>query len=148
MARSACRRIVAVERLTRLFCSHARCRAAYRGRAVCPSSQSPRRTAYRPTRDVRGVGVKTADAIAMRLGIEKTAMIRLRGGVSFALVRRWISNSRASSLLPAARLRSSGPRAERCQKCDRQHRQPQLTNPPNMLKLAKNQQQTNSRLTK
>ena len=40
---------------------------------------------YRLTRDVRGIGFKTADAIAMRLGIEKTAMIPLRAGVSFAL---------------------------------------------------------------
>ena len=30
---------------------------------------------YRLTRDVRGIGFKTADAIAMRLGFEKTAMI-------------------------------------------------------------------------
>ena len=29
---------------------------------------------YRLTRDVRGIGFKTADAIAMRLGFEKTAM--------------------------------------------------------------------------
>jgi hypothetical protein len=40
---------------------------------------------YRLTRDVRGIGFETADAIAMRLGIERTAMIRLRAGVSFAL---------------------------------------------------------------
>ena len=40
---------------------------------------------YRLTRDVRGIGFKTADAIAMRLGFEKTALIRLRAGVSFAL---------------------------------------------------------------
>jgi exodeoxyribonuclease V alpha subunit len=40
---------------------------------------------YRLTRDVRGIGFKTADAIAMKLGIEKTAMIRLRAGISFAL---------------------------------------------------------------
>src|SRR5271166_1555633 len=40
---------------------------------------------YRLTRDVRGIGFKTADAIAMKLGFEKTAMIRLRAGVSFAL---------------------------------------------------------------
>jgi exodeoxyribonuclease V alpha subunit len=40
---------------------------------------------YRLTCDVRGIDFKTADAIAMRLGIEKTAMIRLRAGVSFAL---------------------------------------------------------------
>ena len=29
---------------------------------------------YRLTRDVRGIGFKTADAIAMRLGVEKTAI--------------------------------------------------------------------------
>jgi exodeoxyribonuclease V alpha subunit len=40
---------------------------------------------YRLARDIRGVGFKTADAIAMKLGIEKTAMIRLRAGVSYAL---------------------------------------------------------------
>jgi exodeoxyribonuclease V alpha subunit len=40
---------------------------------------------YRLTRDVRGIGFKTADAIAMRLGFEKTATIRLRAGISFAL---------------------------------------------------------------
>jgi exodeoxyribonuclease V alpha subunit len=40
---------------------------------------------YRLTRDIRGIGFKTADAIAMRLWFEKTAMIRLRAGVSFAL---------------------------------------------------------------
>jgi exodeoxyribonuclease V alpha subunit len=40
---------------------------------------------YRLTRDVRGIGFKTADAIAMRLGFDKTATIRLRAGVSFAL---------------------------------------------------------------
>src|ERR1700734_1325245 len=40
---------------------------------------------YRLARDIRGIGFKTADAIAMKLGIEKTAMIRLRAGVSYAL---------------------------------------------------------------
>src|SRR5271169_3503643 len=40
---------------------------------------------YRLARDIRGIGFKTADAIAMRVGVEKTAMIRLRAGVSFAL---------------------------------------------------------------
>ncbi len=40
---------------------------------------------YRLARDIRGIGFKTADAIAMKLGIEKTAMIRLRAGVSHAL---------------------------------------------------------------
>src|SRR5499427_5507329 len=40
---------------------------------------------YRLARDIRGIGFKSADAIAMRLGIEKTAMIRLRAGISYAL---------------------------------------------------------------
>ena len=35
---------------------------------------------HRPSRDLRRIGFKTADAIAMRLGIEKTEMIRLRAG--------------------------------------------------------------------
>src|SRR6476661_4613886 len=40
---------------------------------------------YRLARDIRGIGFKTADAIAMKLGIEKTAIIRVRAGVSYAL---------------------------------------------------------------
>ena len=40
---------------------------------------------YRLARDIRGVGFKTADAIAMKLGIEKTAVIRVRAGISYAL---------------------------------------------------------------
>ena len=40
---------------------------------------------YRLARDIRGIGFKTADAIAMKLGIEKSAMIRVRAGISFAL---------------------------------------------------------------
>src|SRR5467141_3898153 len=40
---------------------------------------------YRLARDIRGIGFKTADAIALRLGIEKTAMIRVRAGISYAL---------------------------------------------------------------
>ena len=40
---------------------------------------------YRLARDIRGIGFKTADAIAMKLGIEKTAMIRVRAGISYAL---------------------------------------------------------------
>jgi exodeoxyribonuclease V alpha subunit len=36
-------------------------------------------------RDIRGIGFKTADTIAMKLGIEKTAMIRVRAGISYAL---------------------------------------------------------------
>jgi exodeoxyribonuclease V alpha subunit len=40
---------------------------------------------YRLARDIRGIGFKTADAIAMKLGIEKTALIRVRAGISYAL---------------------------------------------------------------
>jgi len=40
---------------------------------------------YRLARDIRGIGFKTADAIAMKLGIEKSAMIRIRAGISYAL---------------------------------------------------------------
>jgi exodeoxyribonuclease V alpha subunit len=40
---------------------------------------------YRLARDIRGIGFKTADAVAMKLGIEKSAMIRVRAGISYAL---------------------------------------------------------------
>jgi exodeoxyribonuclease V alpha subunit len=40
---------------------------------------------YRLARDVRGIGFRTADAIAAKLGLAKTAPQRLRAGVSFAL---------------------------------------------------------------
>jgi len=40
---------------------------------------------YRLARDIRGIGFKTADAVAMKLGIEKTAMIRARAGIAYAL---------------------------------------------------------------
>lgn len=40
---------------------------------------------YRLARDIRGIGFRTADAIAMKLGMEKHAPPRLRAGVSFAL---------------------------------------------------------------
>ena len=41
---------------------------------------------YRLARDIRGIGFRTADAIAARLGIEPTAMIRLRAGINYALM--------------------------------------------------------------
>ena len=40
---------------------------------------------YRLARDIRGIGFKTADAVAIRLGVAKTAMIRVRAGISYAL---------------------------------------------------------------
>jgi exodeoxyribonuclease V alpha subunit len=49
--------------------------------AVRVVSENP----YRLARDIRGIGFRTADTIAGRLGIERTAMVRVRAGVSFAL---------------------------------------------------------------
>jgi exodeoxyribonuclease V alpha subunit len=40
---------------------------------------------YRLARDIRGIGFRTADQIAAKLGIDKTALIRVRAGISFAL---------------------------------------------------------------
>ena len=40
---------------------------------------------YQLARDIRGIGFVTADAIAMKLGIEKTAMVRVRAGIVHAL---------------------------------------------------------------
>ena len=48
----------------------------YGADAVQVMSENP----YRLARDIRGIGFKTADAIAMKLGIDKTAMIRVRAG--------------------------------------------------------------------
>ena len=42
---------------------------------------------YRLARDIHGIGFKTADVIAIKLGIEKTAMIRVRAGISYALTK-------------------------------------------------------------
>src|SRR5512139_1495216 len=53
----------------------------YGSDAVQIMSENP----YRLARDIRGIGFKTADAIAMKLGIEKAALIRVRAGISFAL---------------------------------------------------------------
>ncbi len=41
---------------------------------------------YRLARDIRGIGFRTADAIAGRLGIAPEAMIRLRAGLHYALL--------------------------------------------------------------
>jgi hypothetical protein len=58
--------------------------------AVQVMSENP----YRLARDIRGIGFKTADAIAIKLGIEKTAMVRVRKAVAIAVRnvsgrRRW-----------------------------------------------------------
>ncbi len=49
--------------------------------AVRVISENP----YRLARDIRGIGFLTADKVAERLGIARTAMVRVRPGVSFAL---------------------------------------------------------------
>jgi exodeoxyribonuclease V alpha subunit len=42
---------------------------------------------YRLARDVRGIGFVVADTMAAKLGIDKTAMIRVRAGVGYALAK-------------------------------------------------------------
>jgi exodeoxyribonuclease V alpha subunit len=53
----------------------------YGADAVQVISQNP----YRLAHDIRGIGFRTADQIAARLGIEKTALVRVRAGISYAL---------------------------------------------------------------
>jgi exodeoxyribonuclease V alpha subunit len=53
----------------------------YGADAVQVMSENP----YRLARDIRGIGFKTADAIAMKLGVDKTAVVRVRAGISYAL---------------------------------------------------------------
>ena len=54
---------------------------AYGSDAIQVMTENP----YRLARDIRGIGFKTADAIAMKLRIEKTATMRVRAGISYAL---------------------------------------------------------------
>ena len=53
----------------------------YGADAVEVMSEDP----YRLARDIRGIGFRTADTIAMKLGVEATAMIRVRAGIAYAL---------------------------------------------------------------
>jgi exodeoxyribonuclease V alpha subunit len=53
----------------------------YGANAVQVITENP----YRLARDIRGIGFRTADLVAQKLGIEPTAMIRVRAGISFAL---------------------------------------------------------------
>src|SRR3954471_15663581 len=53
----------------------------YGADAVQVISENP----YRLARGIRGIGFKRADQIAMGLGMEPTAMIRARAGISYAL---------------------------------------------------------------
>ena len=54
----------------------------YGNEAVQVMAENP----YRLARDIRGIGFRTADAIAALLGIAATAMIRLRAGINYALL--------------------------------------------------------------
>jgi exodeoxyribonuclease V alpha subunit len=54
---------------------------AYGADAVRLISENP----YRLARDIRGIGFRTADQIAAKLSIEKTALIRVLAGISYAL---------------------------------------------------------------
>ena len=53
----------------------------YGNEAVRVISENP----YRLARDIRGIGFRTADQIAAKVGIEKTALVRVRAGISYAL---------------------------------------------------------------
>ena len=53
----------------------------YGADAVQVMSENP----YRLARDIRGIGFRTADLIAEKFGVERTAMIRVRAGISYAL---------------------------------------------------------------
>src|SRR5467141_5270703 len=53
----------------------------YGAEAVQLISENP----YRLARVFRGVGFRTADQIAAKLGIEKNALIRVRAGIAYAL---------------------------------------------------------------
>ena len=53
----------------------------YGSEAVRVISENP----YRLARDIRGIGFLTADQIAAQVGIEKTALVRIRAGISYAL---------------------------------------------------------------
>jgi len=55
----------------------------YGADAIAMISENP----YRLARDIRGIGFVTADALALKLGIEKTAPIRARAGIAYALMQ-------------------------------------------------------------
>ncbi|MGE5714594.1 MAG: helix-hairpin-helix domain-containing protein [Betaproteobacteria bacterium] len=56
---------------------------SYGADAIRVCSENP----YRLARDIRGIGFNSAELIASKLGIEKTAMIRARAGVADAVSR-------------------------------------------------------------
>jgi exodeoxyribonuclease V alpha subunit len=84
----------------------------YGADAVQVMSENP----YRLARDIRGIGFKTADAIAMKLGIEKTAIMRVRAGISYALTEAMDEGHCGlpiDELVPPCRKTSRGPQRAR-----------------------------------
>jgi len=71
----------------------------YGADAVQLISENP----YRLARDIRGIGFRTADQIAAKLGIEKTALIRARAGIAYGL----------TEAMDDGALRTPGRRADR-----------------------------------
>jgi hypothetical protein len=65
----------------------------YGGDAVQVMSENP----YRLARDIRGIGFRTADAIAMKLGIDRTAIVRVRGEQGYFLIGMQSIRSRPAS---------------------------------------------------
>ncbi|MBB2961102.1 ATP-dependent RecD-like DNA helicase [Methylobacterium sp. R2-1] len=65
---------VGTARATRIF-------RTYGGDSLKVMAEDP----YRLARDIRGIGFRTADAIALRLGLARDASQRLAAGVSYAL---------------------------------------------------------------
>jgi exodeoxyribonuclease V alpha subunit len=53
----------------------------YGQQAIALITENP----YRLAKDIRGIGFRTADQVAFKLGIVKDAMIRVRAGLSFGL---------------------------------------------------------------
>ena len=54
----------------------------YGAKAVSLMMENP----YCLARDIRGIGFRTADEIALRLGVEKSSLIRARAGISYTLM--------------------------------------------------------------
>lgn len=82
---TGCRNTVFVDRLETLVKRLGRCFPSQRLAWSAVQGRCNGENPYRLARDIRGIGFRTADVIAERLGIEKTAMIRVRAGISFAL---------------------------------------------------------------
>ncbi|MCX7971472.1 MAG: AAA family ATPase, partial [Negativicutes bacterium] len=52
-----------------------------------------RENPYRLAQDINGIGFRTADALAMRLGVAKDSIVRARAGVNYALLEEMASGN-------------------------------------------------------